>query len=196
MEHLRMPDATLIRDLRSVDALRGALALGAKPDYVYFWSSFENTDGSVSETCLSQWYVARFEYEGVAYRTAEHFMMAEKARLFGDEAALRKILRTRFPAEVKRFGREIVAFDESVWQAQRFDLVVRGNLAKFSQNPRLAEYLLATTDTVIVEASPADAIWGIGLAEEHPYTAQPALWPGLNLLGFALMEVRSRLTAV
>lgn len=178
---------------RSVEALCAAIKAGVSPQYVYFWSSFVNVDGSISETCLSQWYAAGFAMDGIAYRTAEHYMMAEKARLFGDDAALARILRSRFPAEVKRFGREISTFDDTLWQQKRFDIVVMGNLAKFSQNPALREYLLATHDAVIVEASPADAVWGIGLAEEHPYIVQPRLWPGLNLLGFALMEVRDRL---
>lgn len=180
-------------DMRSMADLRAALAAGAAPDYLFFWGSHPNADGSISETCLSQWYAAGCEVDGVHYRTAEHYMMAEKARLFGDEAALAKVMRSRFPVEVKRFGREIAAFDEAIWEAHRFDIVVRGNLAKFRQNPELAAYLLASGETVIVEASPADAVWGIGLAVEHPWIANPKLWPGLNLLGFALMEVRRTL---
>lgn len=183
------------QDLRSVAALREAVQAGLVPDYRFFWSSFVNVDGSIGETCMSQWYPAGFEIGGVNYRTAEHFMMAGKARLFGDELALAKILRSRFPAEVKRFGREVRKFDSVRWEQQRFEIVVQGNLAKFSQNAALGDYLLGTGESVLVEASPADAIWGIGLAEEHPYAAQPARWPGLNLLGFALMEVRARLCA-
>lgn len=190
---LRMTKIQSASTLRSVEALRQAIADGLQAEYIYFWSSFLEPDGRTSETCFSQWYAAGFVLDDLAYRTAEHYMMAEKARLFGDDVALAKILRSRFPAEVKRFGREIAAFDEDRWQAERFAIVVRGNLAKFSQNPALTDYLLSTGDAVIVEASPADAIWGIGLAEEHPYTHQPKLWPGLNLLGFALMEVREQL---
>lgn len=179
--------------IRSMEALLAALEQGAEPDYLFFWASFVNEDGSIGPTCLSQWYAAAFTLDGQHYRTAEHYMMAEKARLFGDEAALARILRSRFPAEVKRFGREIQAFDNARWCEHRFDIVVRANLAKFAQNPPLLAWLLGTGDALLVEASPADAIWGIGLAEEHPYAAQPRLWPGLNLLGFALMEVRARL---
>lgn len=183
-----------MKPIRGMVSLIRALDQGLTPRYLYFWGSFSNADGSISETCLSQWYAAGFAIDGIHYRTAEHYMMAEKARLFGDEAALAKVLRSRFPSEVKKFGREIAAFQEDVWCAHRFDIVVRGNLAKFSQNPALLEWLLATGDSVIVEASPADAIWGIGLAEAHPYAGAPKLWPGLNLLGFALMEVRDRLS--
>ena len=41
---------------------------------------------------LSQWFEAPFTIEGVTYPTAEHWMMAEKARLFGDGEALGRIL--------------------------------------------------------------------------------------------------------
>lgn len=181
--------------VRSLPELLAVLEAGEQPEYLFFWASFVNEDGSVGETCLSQWYPAGFELDGFPYRTAEHYMMAEKARLFGDEAALARILRSRFPAEVKGFGREILAFDEDRWAAARFEIVVQGNVAKFTQNPALGAWLLASGEAVLVEASPADAIWGIGLAEEHPYAGQPRLWPGLNLLGFALMEVRARLRA-
>lgn len=84
-------------------------------------------------------------------------------------------------------------FDEARWLAHRFDLVVEGNFAKFTQHPDLLRFLLSTGDRVLVEASPVDAIWGIGLAANDPQSADPARWQGLNLLGFALMVVRDRL---
>ncbi|WP_091197964.1 NADAR family protein [Formivibrio citricus] len=180
--------------IRDMASLREYLQQGRQPEYLFFWGNHPNADGSICETCLSQWYAAGFELDGVHYRTAEHYMMAEKARLFGDEAALAKVLRSRFPAEVKRFGREIAAYRDEVWDSHRFEVVVRGNLAKFRQNPALLEWLLSTGEKVLVEASPSDAIWGIGVVEEHPFAANPKLWPGLNLLGFALMEVRSLLS--
>ena len=176
--------------IRDMAGLLACLQDGGQLEYLFFWGNHPNADGSISETCLSQWYAAGFELDGVQYRTAEHFMMAEKARLFGDDVALAKVLRSRFPSEVKKFGRAIVAYNDEVWAAQRFDVVVRGNLAKFLQNPALLAWLLSTGERVLVEASPSDAIWGIGVAEAHPFAANPKLWPGLNLLGFALMEVR------
>lgn len=193
-----MTDGQAAEDLdaiRSVSGLCRAVQGGLHPDYLFFWGSFVPADGSVGPTCLSQWYVSPFELDGTVYRTAEHFMMAEKARLFGDESALARILRSRFPAEVKKFGREVKGFEEQRWQDCRLDIVIRGNIAKFVQHTELGTYLKGTAGTLIVEASPADAVWGIGVAEEHPYAVQPRLWPGLNLLGFALMEVRSRLLA-
>jgi ribA/ribD-fused uncharacterized protein len=70
---------------------------------------------------------------------------------------------------------------------------VSGNLAKFGQNPSLKAYLLATGDKVLVETSPLDKIWGIGLAAGDPHASNPAEWQGQNLLGFALMAVRAEL---
>ena len=120
-------------------------------------------------------------------------MMARKARLFNDEEAARKIIATREPNHVKAIGRTVKNFDETIWEKHRFKIVVEGNLAKFQQYPELAQYLLKTGDRILVEASPSDHIWGIGMAKDNPHVEQPKSWKGLNLLGFALMEVREKL---
>ena len=133
--------------------------------------------------------------DGVRYATAEHWMMAGKARLFDDADALAKVLANDDPGAAKAAGRAVRGFDEARWLAHRFDLVVAGNHAKFAQHPVLERFLLSTGDQVLVEASPVDAIWGIGLAAGDPRAHDPAQWPGLNLLGFALMAVRERLGA-
>lgn len=122
--------------------------------------------------------------------------MAGKARLFDDEVALAKVLANEDPGIAKAAGRGVRGFDETRWLAHRFDLVVEGNLAKFSRHRQLQAFLLSTGDRVLVEASPVDAIWGVGLAAADPRATDPAQWRGLNLLGFALMVVRERLAAV
>ncbi|MBK8980187.1 MAG: NADAR family protein [Planctomycetes bacterium] len=142
---------------------------------------------------FSQWTPSRFEVDGVGYSHAEQFMMAEKARLFGDEAMLAKILASDDPREQKRLGQAVREFDEATWVAQRLAIVVRGNLAKFGQSERRRTLLLATGDRTLVEASPVDRIWGIGLRADHPDAQQPSRWRGLNLLGQALMAVREQL---
>lgn len=159
--------------------------------YLYFWGHTERGQ-SVSKACLSQWYPAPFVVDGVYYATAEHWMMAGKARLF-DPAMIDHILANSDPAAAKALGRKIKHFDDQIWQQHRFNLVVAGNLAKFSQHPNLQDFLLATGEQVLVEAAPNDRIWGIGLAESDPKAQQPSTWQGLNLLGFALMQVRERL---
>lgn len=120
-------------------------------------------------------------------------MMAKKAELFGDENAKKKILASKTPGEAKKLGRSVVGFDDDVWLKHRFEIVVSANLAKFSRAPELKAFLLNTGDRVLVEASPVDRIWGIGLAADDPGASDPYKWQGLNLLGFALMCVRDQL---
>lgn len=161
--------------------------------FLFFWGHQPNKDGSISKTCFSQWWLSSFEVDKVIYETAEHWMMVKKAELFKDDAVLEKILKAKSPAEAKKLGREVKNYNETLWLAARFDIVKEGNYHKFSQNPELKTFLLNTKDRVIVEASPVDAIWGIGMAGDHKDAQNPEKWRGLNLLGFALMEVRDDL---
>jgi len=182
-------------NIRTVDALIGALDSGLEAKYLYFWGHQPNADGTIGKSCFSQWFEASFEIEGQRYLSAEHFMMAEKARLFGDEETRAKVIASRTPAEAKKLGRAVKNFDEGAWEWARFDIVVRANEAKFAQNQSLRDYLLTTGGRVLVEASPVDPVWGIGLAATDVAATNPRKWQGLNLLGFALMEVRSRLAS-
>ena len=179
-------------NIRNKGALVDFVNQGNKVKYLFFWGHQKPRQG-VSKTCFSQWYDASFEVDGLVYPTAEHFMMAEKARLFQDNENAAKIMASGTPGEAKKLGREVMNFDNQTWVDLRFDIVVNANLAKFSQHPPLKAFLLGTGERVIVEASPRDRIWGIGLAADVPEAQDPARWEGLNLLGFALMEVRSRL---
>lgn len=180
----------MIRDRESLEA---AVAAGAQPKYIFFWGHRPQKDGTIGKSCFSQWWPSAFEIEGVRYASAEHYMMAEKARLFKDEASCQAILQAATPAEAKKLGAQVAGFVEATWLQHRFDIVVRGNQARFEQNAELAEFLRNTGERVLVEASPLDRIWGIGLAEEDPRCQHPDQWQGLNLLGFALMQVRAQL---
>ena len=184
-----------ILNTRTVEDLCHALDRGERPKYLFFWGHQPNADGSIGKGCFSQWFKAPFDADGQRYATAEHFMMAEKARLFGDAATCDRIMACRTPAEAKKLGRAVQRFDDAVWEQARFDIVVRANEAKFSQNPAMRDYLLDTGGRVLVEASPVDRIWGIGLAAADEKALNPRTWRGLNLLGFALMEVRARLAS-
>lgn len=164
-------------------------------ELLFFWGHTPKRPGVVDASCLSQWFPARFELDGLAYPTAEHWMMAEKARLFGDDATLARILEAPSPAEAKAEGRRVQGYDDLAWSRARYEAVVRGNVAKFEQNPALREFLENTGDCILVEASPQDRIWGIGLGASDPDARNPARWRGENLLGFALMETRERLRA-
>ena len=168
-----------IRDLESREELIEFLNRGNAVEYVFFWGHRKPKTG-VSKTCLSQWHAASFEVDGVRYRTAEHYMMAEKARLFEDWATAAKIVSCETPKEAQRLGREVAGFDSSVWDDRKFDIVVNGNIAKFGQNPGPGEFLKGTGNKVLVEASPDDRIWGIGLAANHPSASDPNLWDGIS----------------
>jgi hypothetical protein len=178
---------------RDREELAAMIAAGARPKWLMFWGHQPQRDGSVGPGSLSQWWPSRFTVDGVQYATAEHWMMAGTARLFGDDAAVPAILAARTPAEAKNLGRLVRGFDDARWKAARFELVVTGNVAKFGQDPALRGYLLGTAKRVLVEASPRDRIWGIGLGAAHEHAADPSRWRGLNLLGFSLMEARARL---
>jgi ribA/ribD-fused uncharacterized protein len=169
------------------------LAGGGSVDYLLFWGHTPKDPRSVDASCLSQWYPSPFDESGTCYPTAEHFMMARKAQLFGDDDALGAILSARTPAEAKAIGRRVRDYDDDVWSRARSQAVVQGNTAKFGQNHELSRFLHATRKRVLVEASPRDCIWGIGLGASNPDARLPSRWRGLNLLGFALMEVRARL---
>ncbi|HRW09019.1 MAG TPA: NADAR family protein [Caldilineaceae bacterium] len=179
--------------ISSVDQLFTQINAGWQPEYIFFWGHESTENSPNGKWCLSQWFAAPFVIDGITYPTAEHFMMAEKARLFGDEATLAQILAAPHPGVAKALGRQVRDFDEAVWAEQRFDIVVRGNLTKFSQNEALQSYLLTTNEKILVEASPTDTIWGIGLAEIDQRVHDPRQWRGSNLLGFALMQVRAEL---
>jgi len=169
--------------------LRDRFNAGERLKYVFFWGHQQNKSG-VTAACFSQWYDSPFVVDGRRYLTAEHFMMAEKAALFGDAATRDRVLQAPSPGAAKALGRQVQGFSEAVWVEHRFDIVVRANQAKFSQHAPLREFLEQTGSRVLVESSPVDKIWGIGLAQDDERAANPDLWQGLNLLGFALMQVR------
>lgn len=181
----------MVTIVSSVAELTGEMRAGARVKFLFFWGHQPQRDGSVGAGCLSQWWPAPFTVDGLRFATAEHYMMWRKATLFDDHATAAEILRTALPQAAKTLGRRVTGFDERVWERQRHDIVVAGNVAKFGQHPSLRAYLLGTGERVLVEASPLDRIWGIGLAADHPHAADPARWRGLNLLGFALMRARA-----
>ena len=182
-----------IEEIRSKNDLVEYLARGKKAKYLCFWGHTQQKYQSVTKVCFSQWYSSPFEIDGVVYATAEHYMMAEKARLFDCHDIADQIVNASHPQKAKRLGRNVSNFTNEKWNQHRFDIVVNGNLAKFAQNSELKDYLLGTINRVLVEASPVDNIWGVGLAEDNVDVINPFKWKGLNLLGFALMEVREKL---
>ena len=177
----------------STEWLLAQLAQGTRIKYLLFWGHQPSQDGTITKSCLSQWWLADFVVAGITYRSTEHWMMAEKARLFNDDKALGQILTAKSPAEAKKLGREIQSFEPEIWEAHKVAIVLASNRHNFGQHPELAKFLLSKNDRILVEASPVDNIWGIGLAADSADATDPARWQGPNLLGFILMEVRDQL---
>lgn len=182
-----------MKPIRSTSDLVSLIQSGGTPRYLFFWGHTPSHDGTITKSCLSQWWESPFEVDEDRYLTAEHYMMAAKARLFGDKASHAQILNAEHPKKAKNLGRIVTGFNESVWLRHRYDIVVTANEAKFRQNDQLSNFLLSTGERILVEASPLDKIWGIGLTENDAKASSPQHWQGLNLLEFALMEARERL---
>lgn len=144
---------------------------------------------------FSQWLDCDFTVEGVRYGCAEQYMMHQKALFFEDAESARKIMAARHPREQKALGRKVKGFDKEKWEAVARDIVYKGNYEKFRQNKGLLYALKETVGKELVEASPTDRIWGIGLAEDDDLRLDPANWRGTNWLGEVLMKVRDDLVA-
>ncbi len=160
-----------------------------------FFGHALRVERGLDDAVFSQWFDAPFDVEGVRYATAEHWMMAGKARVFGDGQALERILAAGSPAEAKALGRTVRGFDEATWRAKRSEIVTQGSVHKFGADPARRDYLLATGEAILVEAAPRDTIWGIGLGASHASARDPRRWRGQNLLGFALVSARAILRA-
>ncbi len=139
---------------------------------------------------FSQWYPSVFQIYGITYNCAEQWMMACKARMFGDTEAEKSIMETDQPSKQKAIGRKVKGFNQATWEKEARDLVKQGSRAKFDQNYELKRTLMETGDKPLVEASPTDVIWGIGLAEDDPKAMDKSSWRGTNWLGEILTELR------
>ena len=142
---------------------------------------------------LSNWYLCSFSLDGVTYASTEQYLMAEKARIFGDAAIEKQILATDDVVLAQSLGRQVSGYNETVWNGMRQIVLYKGLLAKFGQNDDLKQMLLATGGATLAECSKSDKIWGIGLAMDDPDNQSVEKWHGRNLLGFALMRAREEL---
>jgi len=150
--------------------------------YIFFYNSF-----------FSQWTMRKMIIDDVEFNCCEQFMMAEKAKLFNDKDALEKIMKSSFPRDQKALGRRVSNFNKEKWNEVCREIVYNGNYAKFIQHNDLKLKLLETGDKIIVEASPFDRIWGIGLGEKDERCLDPKKWRGTNWLGEAIMDVRNKI---
>lgn len=128
--------------------------------------------------------------EGLTLTCREQWMHRRKALLFGDAAIAEAILAESDPAAQKALGRRVGGVSRQAWGAVARGVVFRGNVAKFGQHPDLLERLGRSRGTTPVEASPQDAVWGIGPASDDPRAACRTTWRGTNWLGQVLTEVR------
>ena len=167
---------------------------GKKQKFLFFWGHQPSKDGSITKTCFSQWWKSVFIENGRKYCCMEQYMMAKKAELFEDNEILEEIMETADPKKIKALGRKVKNFDEKKWNETKYSIVFVGNLLKFSQDENLKDFLISTKNDIIVEASPYDKIWGIGMSADDEFVENPTRWKGENLLGFALMEVRDELS--
>jgi ribA/ribD-fused uncharacterized protein len=164
-----------------------------KNEFVFFWKP---QNEAINESCLGQWQLSIFTVDIDEYSCAEQYMMAEKARLFKDEEVCSSIMESKDPKEMKALGKKVKNFDQTIWDKVKYSIVLNGNYYKFSQNEKIRNYLVSTGNKILVEASPMDTIWGIGLGKENEKAYNPNTWKGKNLLGFALMEVRDEIRNV
>ena len=176
--------------------LQQEISAGRKRELCLFWGHQPSKDDSMTKSCLSQWWMKDFYAMANSYLCMEQYMMAAKAELFGDKEIRDQILKCSDQKQIKALGRKVRGFDQAVWDKFKYAIVLNGNWLKFSQNRELREFLLSTGDSVLVEASPYDHIWGIRLSANSPEAWDPFRWRGQNLLGFALMEVRDELRRV
>lgn len=152
-------------------------------NYHFFWNGV-----------FSQWYPSKFKDDtDRLFVTAEQYMMYHKALTFGDVEISEAIMKTDNPSVQKGLGRQVKNFNADVWNAVAKDIVYQGNMYKFSQNSVLLDVLMSTGTRTLVEASPYDTVWGIGLSEVDAKITPPEEWRGTNWLGEVLTKLRDDL---
>jgi len=152
--------------------------------HAYFWNSL-----------YSQWYTTsnQFQENGIDYPNAEKYMMVKKANVFKDYKILNEMVKSDNPRLIKKLGRKIKNFDDKTWDKYKIDIVTQASYLKFTQNPELLKIMIEHKDLTLVEASPEDKIWGIGLHFSNDNVLDETKWQGENLLGKCLMKARDRI---
>lgn len=157
-------------------------------EYVFFWGD---------DDIYSNFYITPTPMviggKTIMFRSSEHAFMYIKALYFCDLKSADLIIKTSHPYDAKKIGRKVKNFNDILWSAISMTVMYDVNLAKFSHTEILRQCLLETGDRIIVEASPYDKIWGIGLAENDPKALDQSNWKGKNNLGKVLMQLRETL---
>lgn len=175
-------DLTIVSEVIKAKDPTKRLVIPTEEKFTFFWRGV-----------FSQWHRCRFHVDGIWYNCAEQYMMAQKAIHFGDVKTAKKVMEASDPSVQKKLGREVKPYDEDKWNAVAKEVVYKGNLAKFTQNKMLLKKLMETEGTTLVEASPYDNKWGIGMGEKDPRCQRRETWRGTNWLGEVLTQLREDL---
>lgn len=186
--------------MMNIESLKSVKSIYEDSEMVLFWGHSPAINNVITDSCLSQWYKCKFTEtytskdgatKKVNFTSTEQYMMFRKASIFKDYEIANHILKIQNPKTIKGLGRKIKDFDEAIWDKHKVRVVIRGNYLKFSQNEELKKHLLSTGDKIIVEASPYDKVWGVGMSRGNKGIYDLNKWKGENLLGFSLMAVRA-----
>ena len=150
--------------------------------HIYFWGSE-----------LSNWFACQFKYKGHMFKNSEQAFMWEKAMHFGDITTANEILKEPNPRRNKELGRKVRNFNGEEWTKVSLKYMIDVNYAKWTSNDKLKKLLLSTDNKILVEASPYDTIWGIGIHWDDDDVLDEKKWKGTNWLGEALMKVRNKI---
>ena len=143
---------------------------------------------------LSNWYLSDFIVDEIKFTSMEQYMMYQKAMCFNDNDIAAQILETNDVAQIKALGRFVHNYNDHHWNGVRQVVIYEGLIAKFSQNEELLDKLISTGNALLAECAVKDRIWGIGLSMTDPDRFERTKWNGTNLLGYALMMVRDKIT--
>ncbi|CAF0855622.1 unnamed protein product [Didymodactylos carnosus] len=152
--------------------------------YTYFWKT---------ESPFSNFHPCTVSVDNLKFSCTEQYMMYNKAILFDDKIIAAEIINAHSPRAMKALGRKVSNFNPDIWLENRSKIVSNGNYLKFTQNEHLKKALLEQHGKILVEASPNDQIWGIGMDQSNPRVANRSEWKGLNLLGFILTDICNKI---
>ena len=142
---------------------------------------------------LSNFHPCKFKVQGQEFNCAEQFLQHSKATFFDDDETAHKIMLTKSPAKMAALGHRVKHFKQEDWEAMAAEIVERGIWAKFSQNSKLAKYLLQTGDKHLLEANGKGGYWGTTLSLKDSDVLTKVDYSGDNNLGKILIRVRNNL---
>lgn len=186
-----MVEDRLIVDGRSYDIH----SLNELPDDINPWHRSQKSDDNTvafftRNSPLSNHFPCTVTVHAVKYNCNEQFIMRRKAEIAGDEEAVAAIMRSNDPVRQKAIGNKLKDLDYEQWKLESPKVALQVVYSKFCENPKLANWLMATGNKTIVEASP-DRIWGVGMKLDNARILDPSAWgDSQNVMGKALMKVR------